>query len=119
MLSGQLILNVLAIVAFETTGQIFIKTFYEEDNRKLYLFFLGWLMYLFALYFLFRSYSYTNFAIANGIWNALSTVLVGLIGFFYYGEHLTKYEIAGLGLVVFGFVIIGAFSDGGAAANKK
>lgn len=118
MLSSYLILNILAIVAFETIGQVFIKTFYEQDNRKLYIFFLGWLSYLGVVYFLFRAYSYGNFAICNALWNILSTIIIAIIGYIVYGESLTKYEMAGIGLMIAGLGIIGFFSDGGERSEE-
>lgn len=121
MLPAGLILNTVIISAFEIVGQIFIKTYYEQEDRKLYYFFLGWLMYLGVVYFLYRAYSYGNFAICNSIWNSITTITVAVIGWFYYKEHLTKYEMIGLGLVVLGFLIMGAFSDGGerSTASQK
>lgn len=113
MLSGKLVLNIFIISLFEIAGQMFIKTYYEQENRKLYLFFLGWLMYLGVIYFLFKSYTYGNFAICNSFWNSITTITVAIIGWVYYKEKLTKYEMAGIGFVVLGFLIIGAFSDGG------
>lgn len=112
MLSGKLILNVLAISAFEIAGQMFIKNYYEQDDRKLYLFLLGWLMYLGVIYFLFRIYFLSNFALANVIWNSITTILITIIGLVYYKEKLTKYEMVGIGVIVIGFLIIGFFSDG-------
>ena len=113
MLPAKFVLNIFIISLFEIAGQIFIKTYYEQNDRKLYLFFLGWLMYLGVVYFLFKAYSQGNFAISNSFWNALSTVLIALIGWFYYKEHLTRSEMIGIGFVIVGFIIIGAFSDGG------
>lgn len=119
MISSKLLMDVSLIVLFETIGQIFVKTYYEQDDRKLYLLFLGWLMYLPVVYFLFKAYFSSNFALANGLWNAVGTVLVALIGWFYYKEKLTKVEMIGLGLIILGFVVIGMFSDGGARDAAK
>ena len=113
MLSGNFVLNVLVVSFFETVGQVFVKTYYEENDKKLYLFFLGWLMYLGVVYFLLRAYDDGNFAITNAFWNALTTVSISLIGIFYYKENLTKAEMVGIGLIVLGFLVIGIFSNGG------
>lgn len=119
MLKGKYVLNIFLLSLFEIAGQIFIKTYYEQDDRKLYFFFLGWLMYLGVVYFLYRSYSQGNFAITNAFWNAFTTVLVSVIGWVYYKEHLTTIELVGVSLVVLGFGIIGAFSDGGERSEKS
>lgn len=119
MLSGKFVLNVFIISLFEIAGQIFIKTYYEQDDRKLYLFFLGWLMYLGVVYFLFKAYENGNFAISNSFWNALTTVSIAGIGWFYYKEKLTKPEMIGISLVILGFIIIGAFSDGGQRSKES
>ena len=119
MLPARLLLDAAIISIFEIAGQIFIKTFYEQDERKLYFFFLGWFMYLGVVYFLFKSYSSGNFAVVNSVWNSLTTVTVAVIGWFYYKEKLTKAEMIGIGFVVLGFIIIGAFSDGGQRSKES
>ena len=113
MLPAKLLLNVFVISFFEIVGQMFIKTYYEQENRQIYFFLLGWLAYLGVVYFLFRAYSTGNFAIVNSSWNAVTTFTIAVIGWFYYKEHLTKIEIIGVGLVILGFLVIGAFSEGG------
>ena len=118
MLQGNFVLNIFVISLFEIAGQIFVKTYYEQDDRKLYLMFLAWLMYLGVVYFLFISYSDGNFAIANSFWNAVTTIVIAIIGWFYYKEHLNKYELTGIGFVVVGLIIIGVFSDGGEKSKK-
>ena len=118
MLQGNFVLNIFVISLFEIAGQIFVKTYYEQDDRKLYLMFLAWLMYLGVVYFLFRAYSDGNFAIANSFWNAVTTIVIAIIGWFYYKEHLNKYELTGIGFVVVGLIIIGVFSDGGEKSKK-
>lgn len=119
MLPIKFVVNVLIISLFEIAGQLFVKTYYEQENRKLYMFFLGWLMYLGVVFFLFRAYSQGNFAITNAFWNAVTTMVVALIGWFYYKEKLNTAEIIGVSFVVGGLIIIGAFSDGGEKGEKS
>ena len=118
MLHWKFVLNIVIISLFELLAQIFVKTYYEQNDRKLYLIFLSWLMYLGVVYFLYRAYSGGNFAITNSFWNALTTVLVAIVGWVYYKEHLNKYELTGIGFVVVGLVILGTLSDGGEKAKK-
>ena len=118
MLPQKLILNVFVISLFEIAGQMLIKTYYENKQKQIYLFFLGWLMYLGVVYFLLKSYSSGNFAVVNSVWNSITTFSVAVIGWFYYKEQLTKAEMSGIALVVLGFIVIGAFSDGGDRDHK-
>jgi multidrug transporter EmrE-like cation transporter len=106
MISPTLVGLVIAIVILETLGQFMVKLYYENKN-KVYLFFIAWLLYLGVISVLSLMYNYSKIAIANVLWNSGTTILMALVGWFYFGEPLGIGEIAGIILVITGSLTIG------------
>ena len=69
------------------------------------------MLYTLVLYLLVKTYDYSNFAISNAMWDSGTIIATTLVGYFWFNEHLNKYEYAGLGLVIAGAVLIGLKSD--------
>ena len=103
MISGALAGILIAITAIEILAQTFIRTYY--DKKALYWFFSGWFLYGVLLYLLYRAYYYTNFAIANAIWSALSIIGITIVGVFYFKESISNMELLGISLIVLGTII--------------
>lgn len=107
MISGILASILIGITIIEIFAQTLIRTFY--DNRKVYLFFIGWFLYGVLLYLLYRAYFYSNFAIANAIWSALSIIGTTLVGVFYFKEAISTGEILGIVLILVGTLVTGIY----------
>lgn len=66
--------------------------------------------YAVAFYFLSLSLDEIPIGIAYAIWSAVGIVLVAIIGYFVYGQALDKPAILGMGLIIFGVVIMNTIS---------
>jgi len=108
MISGALAGILIGITVLEIFAQTFVRTYYE-NNKKVYWFFLAWFFYGLLIYLLYKAYDYTNFAIANAIWSALSIIGITLVGVFYFKESISTMEIIGIVLIIIGTFIIGAY----------
>lgn len=74
-------------------------------GRSLYL----WLTVLgfgAAGFFFAHSLKYEGVAIANILWIALTAILVTLMGYFIFKEHLSYINIIGFGAIIIGVILV-------------
>ncbi len=90
-----ILLLVLLIVLVEDCAMSCIRVSMEG---KYQYFIYGMLFYLLVAVLLKQSFSMRGMAAVNTLWNALSVITVAGIGYFYFGEKLTKWEIVAVGL---------------------
>ena len=64
-----------------------------------------------AFYFLSLSLSSIPVGIAYAIWSGVGIILIALIGFFVFKQHLDLAAIIGLVLIIAGVVVINVFSN--------
>ena len=119
MINGVNVGIIISIVVLETLSQTFARKFYDFNNEKgvatdgtknFYLIAFAFSFYAIILYLLLKSYNYSDFAITNALWDSGTVIGTGLVGYFYFGEKFKWQELVGLGLVVTGAIIIGAYS---------
>jgi multidrug transporter EmrE-like cation transporter len=119
MINGVNVGIILGIVIIETAVQTFARKFYDFNHEKgvetdgtknFYLIAFAFLLYGVILTLLLQSYNYSDFAITNALWDSGTVIGTGLVGYFYFGETFKWQELVGLGLVVSGAIIIGAYS---------
>tara|TARA_B100000925_G_scaffold190849_1_gene144364 strand:+ start:254 stop:589 length:336 start_codon:yes stop_codon:yes gene_type:complete len=88
------------IITIETTAQLLLD---KATYSKNYLYLIGGIIcynvmaYLYYL-LLFKG----NLGIANAVWNAISTMVVALLGFVLFSEKMSKMAIFGMILTVIG-----------------
>ena len=98
----------LAIV-FETVATSFLKQ--SEQFTKLVPSVLTVLGYAAAFYCLSVVLKSIPVGIAYAIWSGVGIILIALIGFFVFKQHLDLAAIIGLALIIAGVVVINVFSN--------
>lgn len=98
----------LAIV-LETFATSFLKQ--SEQFTKLVPSLFTILGYAGAFYFLSIALRTIPVGIAYAIWSGVGIVLISLIGWLYFKQHLDTAAIIGLVLIVAGVVVINVFSS--------
>lgn len=66
--------------------------------------------YIVALYFLSLTMKTIPIGITYALWSGAGIVLISLVGFFYYKQHLDFAAIIGLAFMIIGILIINVFS---------
>ncbi|MHA3049980.1 DMT family transporter [Acinetobacter sp. ANC 4639] len=66
--------------------------------------------YAFAIYFLSLTMKSIPIGITYALWSGAGIILVSLVGFFYYKQHLDVAAIIGLAFMIAGIMIINLFS---------
>lgn len=98
----------LAIV-FETIATSFLKQ--SEQFTKLAPSMFTILGYAAAFYCLSIVLKSIPVGIAYAIWSGVGIVLIALIGFFVFKQHLDLAAVIGLALIIAGVVVINVFSN--------
>jgi multidrug transporter EmrE-like cation transporter len=110
----------LGIVALETLSQTFAKEFYDANHdrgvqtdgtKNFYLVCFSLALYVVVLFLLLKSYDYSDFAITNAFWDSGTIVGTALVGYFYFGERFKWQELMGMGFVITGALLLGAYSE--------
>jgi multidrug transporter EmrE-like cation transporter len=99
-----IIVIVLLIVLAETCAQSSIQTSALTHNTGYFA--LGLLFYALVAILLKQSFRARGMAIINALWSALSVIAVAGVGYFYFGEDLTRSEIFAVGLATIAAAII-------------
>ena len=63
-----------------------------------------------AFYFLSLTLRSIPVGVAYAIWSGVGVVLVSLLGWLLYGQHLDGPAVIGMGLIVAGVIVLNAFS---------
>lgn len=66
--------------------------------------------YAFAIYFLSLTMKSIPIGITYALWSGAGIILVSLVGFFYYKQHLDVAAVIGLVFMIAGIMIINLFS---------
>lgn len=99
------ILLISAITISEVVAQYFIRK-YHSDNAKYMLLGLASILYLSIVFMLLKTYEFEKMAIANVLWNGLSTIAIAMIGYYAFEESLSFLQIVGFGVIIFGILLI-------------
>lgn len=90
-----ILLLVLLIVIAESCAMSTIQL--SVNGPRIY-FLLGMLLYILVAVLLRRTFSVRGMAVVNTLWSALSVLTVAGVGYFYFDEALTQWEIIAVGL---------------------
>ncbi len=90
-----------------TIGDIVLKQWVKYSYTSLYI--GGILLYLISMNLLAHSYKYEDIAVASMLMVIFNIITLTLVGYFYFNENITIYEITGifLGIASIGFLELG------------
>jgi len=95
---------IFAIVAAESIAQYNIKKYQEIPLKHYYI--LGLLFYGIIVFLLNKTYSTkTSMGITQILWSGLSCISILMLGKFFFGEEIDKYEWLGICLILLGVTI--------------
>jgi multidrug transporter EmrE-like cation transporter len=97
-----IILTVI-IIAEIITWYSLKKRYLERDNFYLFVYY-G--MFLTIATLLLLTAKYESIAITNIMWNIASTILVLMLGYFIFKEHITRYQYIGICLGLLSIVFL-------------
>lgn len=98
------LLHIILISLLDLAGTLTAK-FYSLHKNPWFLVATALLFGLAGLVFA-LSLKYEGMAITNVLWIAISIVLVTLIGYFTFNENIAPIQLAGIGVIVVGLVLI-------------
>lgn len=75
------------------------------DNNKIYLY-LFFALYAIIPFLLIKTLKYEGIGVTNMLWNIASTILVLLIGYFVFKEHINHYQYFGIGLGILSILLL-------------
>lgn len=95
---------VTAISGFEALAQSLSYLAYSKSS-SIY-FFASWILYLAVVFLLWKSYHYKGVGYINVIWSGITTAFMLLIGYFFFGEQLSREEWIGTAFILFGIALM-------------
>lgn len=96
----QLILLITVITLSEALGQYLLRLG-KEKNKEYYAIFT-WLLYGVCTYLLLQTYNYTTMGKAEVYWDALSAIIVPLIGVYAFKNNISLKGWIGILLIIIG-----------------
>lgn len=92
------------IVLFESLAQYHIKK--SKINRSLLLLFIAIMSYSVVCLLLRKCYDFNGVGITNFVWSIVSIISMLTIGYVFFDEDITKYDLIGMFLSVSGLYLI-------------
>lgn len=110
MKNVSLIILVTIITLTEALGQFLLSVYHHKKNKNTYygplpikiLPIITWLLYGICTYLLLHSYKYTTMGNAEVYWDAMSALIVPIIGVVYFGNKINLVGWGGIGLIITG-----------------
>ena len=100
----SLIILITTIILVEIFSQYLIEKSIKGDNTLLYLGILFYALVGYIYYLILKSGE--KLAVANSIWNAMSTVGIAIVGYFIFKQKLNFVQVIGLLLTIVGVYLI-------------
>ena len=105
---------IIIITLFEALGQFLLKKHYNISQNKThyhgipinFLPLITWILYGVCTYLLLISYKYTTMSKAEVYWDALSALVVPIIGFVFFGNAISVIGWFGIMLIIFGTLLV-------------
>ena len=99
-ITGEIAILLAVIITVETAAQLLLdKATYTKNH--IYLF-VGIICYNVMAYLYYLLLFKGNLGIANAVWNAVSTIVVALLGYLLFSEKMSKAAIFGMILTIIG-----------------
>ena len=102
---NKIVIIILIILSIAEIFVFYCLKKYNDSNKILY-FIVAIILYIIIAYLLSYSFKFNNMAIINSMWNAVSIVLVVLLGYFVFHESLTANEITAIILIIIATILI-------------
>ena len=115
MNSFILIVLILLITLTEALGQYLLYVTHHNSKKNIIHYgfipthilpFVTWLLYGVCTYLLLHSYKFTTMGKAEIYWDALSALIVPLIGVIYFSEDITTLGWIGIFLIIIGTFMV-------------
>jgi multidrug transporter EmrE-like cation transporter len=112
----MLTLLIILITGSEALGQFILSLYHHALLAKkthyigipIYIFpFITWLLYGVCTFLLLHSYKYTTMGKAEVYWDALSALVVPVIGYMYFSNKINTFGFVGIVFIIFGTLILG------------
>ena len=100
----KLTILIIAITLSEALGQYLLKLSTTSD-KYYYLPFVTWLLYGVCTYLLMFTYNYTTMGSAELYWDALSAIVVPVIGIYAFNNKITMKGWFGILLIIVGILL--------------
>ena len=100
----QLILLIIVITLSEALGQYLLRLG-KQTNREYFAIFT-WLLYGVCTYLLLKTYNYTTMGKAEVYWDALSAIIVPLIGVYAFNNYISLKGWFGILLIIIGTFLL-------------
>jgi len=97
-------LYILALATFDLAAIISIKFWHLKGNLGYLL--AGMAGFAISAIFMGLSLKYEGVAIVNIIWMAVSTILVTLVGYYYFKEPIALHQLVGIAIVLIGLITV-------------
>lgn len=95
---------VIMISGFEAISQSFVYLSYK--NKSNLYFAVALLFYLVVIILLYNAYKFKGVGYVNVLWSGVTTTFMLLIGYFFFGERLTRIEWIGASFILFGILLM-------------
>lgn len=95
---------VTAISGVEACAQSLSYLAYSKSSSLYFV--ASWIMYLVIVFLLWKSYHYKGVGYINVLWSGLTTAFMLLIGYFVFGERLSREEWVGAVFILVGILIM-------------
>lgn len=99
------LLLITAIASAEILAQYFIRK-YHNNYSNYFLMFFGAILYLSISFMLLKTYDFEKMAIANILWNAMTTIGVAIVGYYVFKENLSLIQLIGFPIVIIGMILV-------------
>ena len=115
MNSFVLIVLISFITLAEALGQYLLYITHHNTKKDILYYgflptqilpFVTWLLYGVCTYLLLHSYKFTTMGKAEVYWDALSAIVVPLIGFIYFSEDINTLGWIGIFLIIIGTMMV-------------
>ena len=104
---GKSVIFAIVLSILEVVGQTYIRKYYL-DHPASYLYpLMTCIAYATEIVVLYFSYAYANLTVMNTLWNAVTIVLVPIIGVSVFHEKISKVGWFGILLTIIGGTLIG------------
>jgi multidrug transporter EmrE-like cation transporter len=111
----MLVVLIIVITLSEALGQFLLSEYHRSVIKHavhygpipIYVLpFITWILYGLCTWLLLKSYKYTTMGKAEVYWDALSALIVPLIGALYYKSQINVIGWLGIGLIMIGTIMV-------------
>ncbi|CAM4325981.1 DMT family transporter [Paenibacillus tarimensis] len=102
VMKGWLLL--LAAIVLELSGTVALK--YSDGFSRLLPSILMFVLYLLSFSALNLAVKTIDVSIAYAVWSGLGTLLISIVGFMWFQEHVTPFKILSIAIIIVGVICL-------------